>query len=341
MELLRIFETAFNAISPIVLLMALGYWLRLKGFFDETFLARSNRLVFRLLLPALLFANVYDIEGFASIPWDIVAYAIGAVLGLCLLGLGIGLITTKIPERRGVVAQSVFRANLAIVGLPLAITLGGQEATAVASVISSFTIALFNMLAVVVLTVFLDSGKGQKIRPLKILKDIATNPPVIGILLGFVCMALRSIQSSLWGAPVFTIRQDLPFLYTTISHLRSILTPFALLILGGQFSFSAIGNMRKELITGILCRLVLAPVLGLSVAIFLNAKGIIHCGPAEFPALIALLGSPVAVGSETMASQMGNDAQLATQLVVWSSVLSIFTLFLTVSIMMVLGFLPF
>lgn len=340
MELFRIFETAFNAIAPIVALMALGYWLRRKQFFDPSFLERGNKLVFRLLLPGLLFANVYDIEGFASIPWDVVIYAISIALALFLLGMGIGIVMTKVPERRGVVAQSVFRANMAIVGLPLASTLGGQEATAVVSVISAFSIALFNILAVIALTVFLDSGTGRKISPLKLLKDIVTNPPIIGILLGFGCMLLRGLQIRLWGSPVFTIREDLPFLYTTVSHLRSVLTPFALLILGGQFSFSAIGNMRRELVTGTLCRLVLAPLLGLSLAVFLDAKGIIHCGATEFPALIALLGSPVAVGSDTMASQMGNDAQLATQLVVWSSVFSIITLFLTVCAMMLLGYLP-
>lgn len=338
MELFRVFSTAFNAIAPILLLMALGYWLRQKGLFDQHFLELGNKLVFRLLLPALLFANVYDIEGFSAIPWGVVLLALGLGLGLCLLGMGICLVTTKIPQRRGVVAQAVFRANMAIVGLPLASTLGGQEATAVASVISAFIIALYNVLAVVVLTVFLEEG--QKLRPLKILRDILTNPPIIGILLGFGCMLLRGIQSRLWGAPVFTMRENLPFLYTTVSHLRNVLTPFALLILGGQFSFSAIGDMRKELLTGTLCRLILAPVLGLSLAVFLNAKGILRCGPTEFPALIALLGSPVAVGSETMAGQMGNDMQLATQLVVWSSVFSILTLFLTVCVMMLLGLLP-
>ena len=337
MEIFRIFQTAFNAIAPILLLMALGYFLRQKGYFNQAFLDYSNRLVFRLFLPALLFANVYDIEGFSSIPWSVVIFSFLLEIALCLLGMGIGLISTKVPERRGVIAQAVFRANLAIIGLPLASTLGGQEATAVASVISAFSIALFNTLAVIVLTVFLDNG--QKIQPLKILKGILTNPPIIGILLGFGCMLLRTLQTHLWGQPVFTLREDLPFLYTAVSHLRSLLMPFALLVLGGQFSFSAIGNMRRELIIGTVCRLILAPVLGLTLAVFLNTKGILHCGPAEFPALIALLGSPVAVGSETMADQMGNDGQLATQLVVWSSIFSIATLFLTVCAMMLLGFL--
>ena len=338
MELFLVFATAFNAIAPILLLMALGYRLRQKGFFDQSFLRMGNKLVFRLFLPALLFANVYDIEGFSSIPWDIVIFSVAMGLGLCILGMGIGFAATKVPQRRGVVAQAVFRSNMAIVGLPLAVTLGGQEATVVASVISAFIIALFNVLAVIVLTVFLEDG--EKIRPLKILKDILRNPPIIGILFGFGCMLLRSLQVRIWGHPVFTLRENLPFLYTTVSHLRSLLTPFALLILGGQFSFSAIEDMRKELITGSLCRLILAPIAGLGLAIFLNAKGIIHCGAAEFPALIALLGSPVAVGSETMADQMGNDGQLATQLVVWTSIFSIATLFLTSCIMMLLGYLP-
>lgn len=338
MGLYRIFETAFNAIAPIVLLMGLGYWLRQKGLFDQSFLTQGNKLVFRLFMPVLLFANVYDIDGFSSIPWDIVIYAVAVILLLFLLGMGIGPAATNKKEQRGVVAQAVFRANMAIVGLPLASTLGGQEATAVASVISAFSIALFNILAVIVLTVFLDDRDAQRIHPVKLLKNIFTNPPIIGIMLGFGCMLLRSLQTAFWGEPVFRIREDLPFLYTAISHLRNVLTPFSLLILGGQFSFSAIGNMRKPLVTGTLCRLVLAPVLGLSLAVFLDSKGIIHCGATEFPALIALLGSPVAVGSETMAGQMGNDSQLATQLVVWSSVLSIPTLFTTVCIMMAFGF---
>lgn len=340
MERIHILNTAWNAIAPMVALMALGYWLRQRKFLSQAFLDQGNTLIFRLLLPCLLFANVYDIEGFSVIPWDIVAYAVAMALVLFGLGMLIGWCSTDDPRRRGVVAQSVFRSNMALIGLPLAGALGGAEATAITSVISAFTIALFNILAVVALTLFLDSGSGQRIRPLKILKDIARNPPVTGILLGFACMSVRALQTRLWGQPVFTIREDLPFLYTAIHHLRGILTPFALLLLGGQFVFSAIGDMRKELITGILCRLILAPLLGISLAVFLNHLGVIHCTSTEYPALAALLASPVAVGSNTMAGQMGNDEQLATQLVVWTSLLSIFTLFWIVCIMMSLGLLP-
>lgn len=57
----------------------------------------------------------------------------------------------------------------------------------------------------------------------------------------------------------------------------------------------------------------------------------------EFPALVAMFGSPVAVSSAIMAGSMGNDEQLAAQLVVWTSLLSIVTIFVTVCLLMWMG----
>ena len=53
--------------------------------------------------------------------------------------------------------------------------------------------------------------------------------------------------------------------------------------------------------------------------------------------MIALFGTPVAVSSAVMASQMGNDEQLATQLVMWTSIGSVVTIFLQACILMSLG----
>jgi len=60
----------------------------------------------------------------------------------------------------------------------------------------------------------------------------------------------------------------------------------------------------------------------------------------DYPALICLFGTPVAVSSAIMAAGMKNDTQLATQLVVWTSLLSLLTLFLFFCIMMSMGLLP-
>ena len=73
----QVFQTAVNAILPIVLLILLGYGLRQRGFLTEAFLKNGNRLTFRVLLPVTLFINVYNIESLiGSIgPWSSTAWA--------------------------------------------------------------------------------------------------------------------------------------------------------------------------------------------------------------------------------------------------------------------------
>ena len=84
--MLTIFITAINAILPIVLLIALGYGLRQCNFLTKEFVAGGNKLMFRLLIPLMLFTNTYSIESFSSVPWDLTLYGAGMVLAIFLLG---------------------------------------------------------------------------------------------------------------------------------------------------------------------------------------------------------------------------------------------------------------
>lgn len=338
MEAIHILVTAANAVLPIVLLILLGYWLRQIGFLSADFVKTGNKLVFNVCLPCMLFVNVYDIEGFGSIAWDIVIYSVVMVFVIFLLGLLIAVTTTKSARRRGAISQAVFRSNMAIIGLSLASALGGSEAVAVAAIVSAFTVPVFNILAVFALTMFTEDGGKGKTDFKKILMNIVKNPLIISIALGMVCLVIRSIQTSLFGEPVFLLR-DIQFLYKSLENLKSIASPFALLVLGGQFTFSAVKALWKEIVSGTIGRIVLAPLVGIGVAILLSGMGIVSCGVNEYPALIALFGSPTAVSSAVMAGQMGADEQLATQLVVWTSIGSIFTVFGTVCILMAMGLL--
>ena len=143
-----------------------------------------------------------------------------------------------------------------------------------------------------------------------------------------------------FGEVKLSLRRDLPFLYSALSQLKAVTTPFALLVLGGQFEFSAVKGLFKEIVVGTVWRIVLAPLLGIGLAILLSSKtGLLSCGVNEYPSLVALFGSPVAVSSAVMATSMGADDQLATQLVVWTSIFSTFTMFVMVCILMGMGLL--
>jgi len=80
MGLSIILTTAVNAITPIILMILLGYFLKCRGFLSKEFLKIGNKLVFNVCLPAMLFINVYDIADFASINWEIVLYCVAVLM---------------------------------------------------------------------------------------------------------------------------------------------------------------------------------------------------------------------------------------------------------------------
>jgi len=331
----HILITAANAVAPIVLMIALGYLLGRKGWLNDNFLKVGNWLVFHVCLPVMLFVNIYSIDSIADVRWDITGYCVIMVTLLFAIGWVLGNVFTKDPARIGVIWQCTFRSNFAIIGLPLAQALGGDSGAAMAAVLSAFTIPFYNIYSVVALSVYTGKRKSAS----EVAKSIVTNPLTIGVMAGLVALLLRAAQVAAFDRVVFSVERDLPFLYKTMDNLKAITSPLALIILGGQSEFSAVKGMLKEISAAVLARVAMAPLLAVSVAVALSVWGFLPCGSGEYAAIIALFGSPVAVSSAIMVGSMGGDKQLATQLVVWTSVLSVATIFLTVCILMGAGFL--
>lgn len=332
---------ALNAILPIILLILFGYFLKKKNFLDEDWFKKGNKLVFRVCLPALLFINVYNIESFTSINWSVVIYSEIAIFVVFFLGLLLVKCTIPDDRQKGVVLQCVFRSNFAIIGLTLAESLGGVEGKGIAAVLSAFSIPTFNILAVIALTMFNKGENGQKINFKEVLSKIVHNPLIIGVVCGLITLGIRSlIPVGADGAPVFSLSGDIPFLYATVTNVSKISSPLALIVLGGLFDFSAVKGMKKQIIIGTSARVAVVPFLVIGIAVLLSRyTSILSFDASVYPALIALFGSPVAVASAIMAQEMDNDGVLAGQLVVWTSVMSIFTLFLFILLLRGLGLL--
>ena len=326
-----ILMTAVNAVAPIIGLIGLGYYLRRIGFLNDGFTKTANRLVFSICLPPMLFLNIYDIGSIDQLRLDIVLYCLCVITVLFALGWIACVLTTEDPKRRGVIWQCFFRSNFAIIGLPLAQSLGGDAGAAMAAVLSAFCIPAFNVYGVIALSAY--SGKKKDF--VSVAKSIITNPLTIGVFAGILALLLRAAQQRIWGTIVFSLQRDTPFLYKIGSNLRAIASPLALIVLGGQCRFSVMRGMLKEISVSTLARVVFAPLLALAGLIFL--RNILPYGNGEIAAIIALFGSPVAVTSAIMAGNMNNDGQLATQLVVWTSILSVATIFLAVCILMGTG----
>ena len=150
--MLEIFLTSLNAVLPIVLLILLGYLLRRFNFLNANFISIGNKFVFRVCLPCMLFVNIYDSMDSFNIDWSVIIYAVIIICLIFALGLVTAILTTKENKRRGVILQCTFRSNFAIIGLVLVERLGGD--TVIAGIVSAFSIPIFNILAVIALSVF-------------------------------------------------------------------------------------------------------------------------------------------------------------------------------------------
>ena len=333
---------ALNAILPIVILIFLGYFLKRCGFLEEGWFKKGNKLLFRLILPCLLFVNVYNIESFAAIDWSVVIFAEVIALFLAAAGFLLAKFAIPDPKQKGVIMQCVFRSNFAIIGLPLAESLGGVEGMGIAAVLSAFSIPTFNIMAVIALTVFQQEEGGKKVDLKSIGIKIAKNPLIWGVLCGLIMLGIRSlIPTGADGMPVFTLKSNLPFLFSAINNVAKTCTPLSLIILGGLFDFGAIKGMAKPIVIGTASRIAVVPLFALGAAVLLSKyTSLLNFDASVYPALVALFASPVAVSSATMAQEMdGNDGTLAGQLVVWTSVFSILTLFLFIYALRSIGLL--
>ena len=302
-----------NAVLPMCLVMALGYGTRRLGWLRREEISTINKIAFRIFLPCLLYYNIYCSDLSGSFDPLLMAYAVGGVLLTFGLALGYTLLTEKLPERRGVLIQGMFRSNYVIMGIPVATALLGADQLGTVSILIAVIVPLFNMLAVVVLEVF----RGQKPKPLHILGQIAKNPLVIGSVLGILTL-------------VAGIR--LPhILEQTIQSVSAIASPLQLFLLGAFFQFSGLKTYRRELVTLSIAKLIVSPGLFQGLGALLGFRGV------AFVSLIGIFASPTAVNSFTMAQQMGGDAELAGDIVVTTSAASILTMFFWIFLFKSLG----
>lgn len=328
------FIFAADAVLPIVLMIALGYFLKRAGLLGREFLDTGNRLTFRVLIPALLYYNIYGIKSLKSINMKFVLYGIVMVTALFFLAIVVVCIFTKDSAKRGSLIQATIRSNYAIIGLPLAESLFGAAGAAAAGVMSAFCVPLFNVLSVIALTVFNGSSQKGKIDVRKILLGIIKNPLIIATFLGIMTLGIRELLV-LWQID-FRI-SNVRFLYKALENLKSVCTPFALMVLGGRFEFSAVSRLWREILFGTLMRTVVVPVMGLSGAFFLHLTVMPELAGEHFAAYIGVFATPVAVASAIMAKEMNADDELAGQLVVWTSLVSTVTIFLYVTIFRAIG----
>lgn len=312
------FVIAINAVIPFLCYLMLGYFARRIGVVDIPFLNKLTKLIFAVMFPFMTFNNIYSASR-GNVPSVTLLVFVGVSI-LVLEGFLLLLLVPRlVPEnpRRGVIIQAMYRSNFVLFGLPLTTTLYGPEKTAIAAMLVTVVLTIYNITSVIILELFNDAD--GKIMAKSLLIKLVKNPMLQGCCIGLVFYAFQIKLPTCLASP--------------ISSFANMTTPLAMFALGGTLQFGAIRKNRKYLIPTLLGKLLAVPLVLVFLAYMIGLRGV------ELFLVVAVFGTPVASGSYPMAMNMGGDGELAGQLVFTSTVVAVVTLFLWIFCMNHIGLL--
>jgi len=328
------FLYTLNAILPLACIILLGYFVKRTGQWSDSLFLGINRLCFRLFLPILLFVNVYSIEDLSVMNWRSLLYCIFSIAFGMLVGFLAAYLFVPDRQQKPVIIQASLRSNQAILGLSLVASLAGEAALPFASLVTSLSIPFFNIFSIAVLSYYSSGDSSQRYH--KLVHSILTNPMTIATLLGLALVFIRQFLPTVDSVPIFTIRTHLPFIYQALSNMSKITSPLMLFVLGTRLDFKATANLLPQLVLGTTLRLIICPLCVIGGAVLFQEQ--LGFTTLEMPTLLTLSASPVAIVSAVMTQEIGGDSQLASQLVVWTSMFSMFTIFCFVYVLRFFGY---
>lgn len=303
---------SLDRVTPYFLLILLGIILRRSGLVSRGFFRGANSFTFRVALPFQLFLNVINIEKGAGAAMRFMVYVfIATLVSFAVIWAVTEVVFRKDKDIIGTLVQGAFRGNFVLLGVPLAGAVLGPEAAQTAALASVVTIPAYNVLSVIVL---MTRGKGSEKQTLgSVFHGIATNPLIIGSLcaLPFLFLGIRLPQ----------------MVQTTFYYVGLTGTPLGLLSVGGLLKLSDATARLKPALYSVLIKNLILPLIVMLISYNIGFRN------EELLVLLVFSATPVAIGSYAMASEMGGDAALASNILILSTFLSGFTLALGIYIL--------
>ena len=306
---------SINGVAPVFLIIFLGFGLKKRGLINSNFVSLSSKIVFSVAAPALVFESLSrtDLEITFSFKQIIFVY-LGVIFFFALSWL-ISLVLSKNGRDRASFIQGSFRSNYAIIGFALISSMFGEQALGKAAILMAFVMPLYNVLAIIALTV-----------PVKEEKQLGFKKTVVEIIINPLIIA------TVVAIPFSYFNIVLPqFLTTTINSLAVITLPLALLGIGGSLDFESIKKDSRLAFTATILKIVIIPATITYIAFHLGFAG------EDLGVLFMLFATPSAIVSFVMAEAMGCNSELAGNIIVMTTLGSIFTISLAVFIMKSVG----
>ena len=310
MESLRM---ATTVVMPMAMMVGIGVLFRIFGLADGPTMKKVDRMIFNVFMPMVSFYNIYntDFSQFGNISYIVYGVVVVILVFLCSMFL-VPKFVQPMPTAASY-GQAIYRTNYLIFGTAVAESIYGAGNFGMVTLLGSVVVPVFNAQA----AVQLETARHGTADAKKLLLAVAKNPTVIataaGLAINFTGLVLPGL--------VLEVVQD----------LAGLTTPLSFLSIGVTLSLGLVAK-KAYLISAVALRLVIIPGIFVPLGVLLGFRG------QELCALLILLAAPTAVSSYPMAVAMDADGDLAAQMVAYTTIFCLPTIFLFTLVLNTFGF---
>lgn len=306
------FIFALNATMPIFLLILLGWFLQRIKLTNDIFNKTADTFVFKCALPFSLFVSISKMDFYSDFDLKFCLFCFLCTTVMFFGTWWISALVLKDKTAIGAFAQASVRSSSAILGVTLAISIYGETGMVPMMILSA--VPFFNIYSVLILNFSPQMDENGNLLPgskgngavKKALRNIVTNPMVIGILS---------------GVPFSIFKIHLPsILLDGMTMIGDTASPLALLAVGGSFSAAEALKRWKLAAVASFVKLMALPAVLLALAAALGFRN------SEMVAILIMAGSPTTVACYVMARNMHADTVLTSNTIVLSTLFSSVTI---------------
>lgn len=311
------FITSIQSIIPIIVIIILGYYLQVRGWFSDSFGPDLSRLIMNIALPASIFVSVMK---YLTVD-KLISLSEGLVYTFAAFGISyiVAFIAVKVfnvrPGRRGTMINTFVNANTIFIGLPLNVALFGNDAISyflvyyITNTISTWTLGVYLMTA--------DSRSGKSSKAARFDWKKLLPAPLLGFLVALLFLVLR-IQIPEYAT-------------NTLTYIGNIVTPLSLVYIGIVLAKAGLKTITldKDTIVTLIGRFILGPVIMYSILI-LTAK---NMPSAEFKTFVVQSATPALAVLPILASQGDGDVEFSTNVVTVSTVMFVVVIPIVVTLL--------
>ena len=282
--------TIIASLLPVFIMIAVGFGLRKSGLVPAEHWRGVELISYWLLIPALLITVLSNAD--LSIN-QAATFALAVFSTAVIVSLGMWLM--RVPLRRfmgvgGPAYTTLFQVTTrwhGFIALAVAAGLFGDPGLALLAVAFAVMVPLLNTLSILVLAAYASEAPTPFSR---ILKSLFRNPIMWGLIIGltirFTGITLPDVAAK------------------TLKLAGDGALGVSLLALGAGLSWQAAKKAGKEVIFGVVVKLLVMPLIGVVIALILGVTGM------DFVILVLALAVPTAVNGYVLAREMGGDTEL-------------------------------